>query len=141
MDILYTQNTADKGNIQDHFKSCDSDFIKDLSSRVDLDQYIDKLLSKSVRYEAWSGNALIGILAVYHGHEFDFITNVSVSQNFAKRGVGSRLVQECIDKASNKELKLEVSKGNAAGLGLYEKFGFVIEREDDMSYYLSLIVK
>ena len=135
--ITYTQNKASYQDIEAHFKSCDPEFIKELFSRVDLVQYTEKLLAKSVRHEAWSGESLVGLLAVYHGSEFDFITNVSVSQSHAKLGIASALVQRALDTASNDQLKLEVAKSNKTALRLYEKFGFVQEREDERSFYLS----
>jgi len=56
---------------------------------------------------------------------------VSVHPDYWNRGVGSALIGAMVDLADQwlglKRLELEVFTDNAAGIYLYEKFGFVVE--------------
>ncbi|MBK5252399.1 MAG: ribosomal protein S18-alanine N-acetyltransferase [Peptostreptococcaceae bacterium] len=58
------------------------------------------------------------------------ITNVAVKESLRGNGVGERLAQFLIDEASKSgaiSMTLEVRKGNAAAISLYEKMEFVVE--------------
>lgn len=133
----YRQNTAGYDDIATHFAACDSDFIRDLSSRVDLKDYINKILVNAIRYEAWSSNRLVGLLAVYTNPEFDFITNVSVVKDFAGQGTASALLKQCIDHSKN-EIKLEVASHNKAAQALYKKFCFSVRDNTESSFIMTL---
>lgn len=56
---------------------------------------------------------------------------MSVHDDFQNRGIGSALMTAMIELADNwlglQRIELEVYTDNAAGIHLYEKFGFVIE--------------
>ncbi|PZP55402.1 MAG: GNAT family N-acetyltransferase [Micavibrio aeruginosavorus] len=136
-DLTYRINSASKEDIGAHFKSCDSDFIDDLSAKVDLEEYADKILSNARIYEAWLGDNLVGILAVYSNSEFDFITNVSVSAHHAGKGSASCLLKNYLS-GRRQEVRLEVAKNNLAAHQLYQKFGFELYGEKDKSDFLRL---
>lgn len=55
---------------------------------------------------------------------------MGVHQDFRKRGIGTRLINEAINRAKDKGLErieLEVFASNTPAIKLYEKTGFVIE--------------
>lgn len=55
------------------------------------------------------------------------ITNIAVSQNFRRQGVASRLLEDFINLAKEKNLAfmtLEVRESNKAARSLYSSFGF-----------------
>lgn len=140
----YKINTSDAQNIKSHFLSCDKNFLNDLSSRINLDDYIQKLVEKSVRYEAWENDRLVGLLAVYRQNpqspDADFITNMTVSETHAGQKVASHLLSYCISQTQNTEIRLEVGKDNHRAMNLYKKFGFKQSREGLKSFHLTLII-
>lgn len=140
MEILYKQNTAEHFSIYRHFHSCGEEFLDELKRRVDLDTYIEKLHSNAWRFEAWAGNNLIGFLAIYLNPEekFDFITNISVSEQCQKRGIASTLLNFAIQKSANPEIRLEVIKENSGAIAFYEQGGFKRVDETERTYVLSL---
>ena len=137
-EIIYKENTAKHDDIILHLKSCDMQFMEELFARVNPDQYVAKILTNASLHEAWHGDRLIGLLAVYKNDQYYFITNVSISQDFVKRGIASSLIEGCIKNRGQNEVRLEVSKTNDAAANLYKKFGFVEIRQDDKSNYLVL---
>jgi ribosomal protein S18 acetylase RimI-like enzyme len=55
---------------------------------------------------------------------------MGIHKDFRKRGIGSRLIDEAIDKAKERGLErieLEVFASNTPAITLYEKKGFVVE--------------
>lgn len=58
------------------------------------------------------------------------ITTLAVKKEWRRKGIGSKLLEELIKKAKEKDLKfltLEVRASNYPAINLYKKFGFVIE--------------
>ncbi len=136
-DISYKIDTATKADILMHFSSCDPDFIRDLSLKVNLEEYANKIVSKAGLYEAWDEKNLIGLIAVYRNDEFDFITDISVSSLHKGQGIASRLLKQYL-KSMHTEVRLEVAKNNMAAHELYKKFGFQLYDENETSSFLKL---
>ena len=138
----FKENTSSQEQILQHLKACDPEFIRELSSRVDLEGYSQKLEEKSFRHEAWQGSELVGLFAVYHNHDpagFDFVTNVSVSLNAEGQGIATELLCRTINKAKaggSAELRLEVKDGNTVALRLYDKAGFTRQSEPKNNYVM-----
>lgn len=129
--VTYRVRTASKTAILAHLLACDADYNPTLSQRVDLLEYTSKLSDKAATFEAWEGSSLVGLVAAYlndmeRGH--GFITNVSVLQRFAGRGIAKTLLQTCVDEARRlgmDEINLHVARGNSQAIDLYRKIGFV----------------
>lgn len=140
MEIIYRDNSADHTAIFKHLHSCGEDFLHELKRRVDLDTYIEKLLASAHRFEAWSENEMVGFLAIYLNPQenFDFITNISVSEQCQKRGIASKLLTMAIAKSANSEIRLEVIKDNTGAIAFYEQAGFKCADETERTYVLSL---
>jgi ribosomal protein S18 acetylase RimI-like enzyme len=130
-EIKYLVNKATEKEILAHFNTCDENFLKNLKEKVDLQQYSKKLFEKSIRFEAWQDNKLVGLVAGYFNDQKNttsFISNVSVNKDKLNQGIASSLVKNAIEYGrdrSFKILELEVSSSNNAAIKLYEKFGFV----------------
>lgn len=143
--ILFTQNAATSSQIEDHFKSCNTAFFQDLSARVSITGYSNKVHDQAFRFESWDDDKLTGLLAVYYNdREFAFITNISISETYAGNGIASLLINKGIEKAKNDGaagLKLEVSKNNHPALNFYKKLGFSQYDQNDISYFLSLTLR
>lgn len=77
--------------------------------------------------EAGEGTAIVGHACWWEVVDECHITNVTVSPDARRRGVGQFLLEGIIDQARCRGAicaTLEVRVSNAAAVGLYEKFGF-----------------
>jgi GNAT superfamily N-acetyltransferase len=91
-----------------HLQNVSSAFVHDLSNRVDVKEYSQKLFSMAEREEAWSGDNLIGLVAYYINHDTQkaFITNVSVDIRFQKQGIATKLLENAKCVAIEERMKL-----------------------------------
>ena len=143
MTLRYTVKTAFKGHIYSHLKECDENFMPPLSSRVDLLDYSAKLFEKSVSFEAWQGNVLVGLLNAYLNdvsNQTGFITNTSILKEYMGQGIASTLLQMCLEYARNlnySKLKLEVSRANSTAIKLYSHAGFKVMEENGESLLMT----
>lgn len=134
--IKYKIKTATTKEIFSHLKKCDKDFSPPLSERVNIKEYSEKIFKKSVTFEAWKEELLIGLVATYFNDNYEnfaFVTNVSVLRDFMGLGIASELLNKCIEyaiKESFSEIRLFVGKDNNQAIGLYQKFGFTIDGFD-----------
>jgi len=70
---------------------------------------------------------VIGYGGIWLSIETADITNIAVSNDFKRMGVGTLIVGELIKKAHEKncfEINLEVNENNEGAIALYEKCGF-----------------
>lgn len=132
----FKNNNSNANDIKNHLESCNSDFINQLKSRVEISEYSEKLATKAQRIEAWHNDSLIGLIAMYHNSESDkfFISDVSVSKDFEKNGIASQLLTIGLNQTKNKIIELEVHKDNLAAISLYKKFGFYIKTQNEHNY-------
>lgn len=137
-------NAADAGLIAAHLRACDDTFVPTLSSRVDIEEYAQKLTARSERFEAWSNGVLVGLLAVYCNDldgRIAYITSVSVMPDSRGHGIASRLIALCVGKVAalgHMAIELEVGTRNEAAARLYEKHGFLSVRASAQTTILRL---
>jgi ribosomal protein S18 acetylase RimI-like enzyme len=135
MEPTYTVNVAQYKEIHAHLVRCNASFVPPLDSRVVLADYARKLISSAIRYEAWDGETLIGLVAMYANDPAKreaFITNVSVDEAHGNQGIARKLTEQCIAETAEQGFQtivLEVSKNNRRAMDLYEKLGFSILAE------------
>lgn len=126
----YLRDQATAAQVEQHLRACDRHFVPALSARVDLVVYAHKLAARASRFEAWLGDALVGLVAAYieqPANGDSYISNVSVLPAFTGQGLAGKLLGQCIAGARQhgvSAIQLEVSAGNAAALRLYTKAGF-----------------
>lgn len=129
--IKYKTKTASEKEIYSHLKECNDYFRPQLDKRVDIEEYSTKLFGKSVTFEAWEGNILIGLVAAYFNDTIKhsgYITTVSLINRYTGSGIASELMDICIKYAKQnyfREINLEVHKENTKAINLYHKFGFL----------------
>lgn len=129
--IKFDLNKATSVQIAEHLLECDVDFVPPLSERIEINDYAKKIAINATRFEAWSGEKLVGLLAVYCNDKLQriaFITSVSVQKESKGKGIASILMQRCIAHVRStgmRQINLEVANGNLPAIGLYEKSGFV----------------
>lgn len=124
-------NAASAAQIADHLLCCDARFVPSLSGRVEIGAYANRITNNATRFEAWSDGTLIGLGAIYCNDvekRIAYITSVSVLQAWTTKGIGARLLSQCIENArasGMRQINLEVAKDNTPAIRLYEKGGFV----------------
>lgn len=133
--VEYLCNRASYAEIAEHLLRCDGDFVPRLSDRVSISDYAKKISSLAIRFEAWSGDRLIGLVAGYYNdpeRHTAYITSVSVLKGWAGNGIGARLMDECIEYSKGMglyQIKLEVAGDNLGAIRLYSKKGFLVDTE------------
>lgn len=133
--IQYSINKSNLLQIFEHLTACDSSFIPALSTQVKLDQYSKKILKNATRFEAFSNNKLVGLIACYlndYKSEIGFITNISVMSSFNGKGIAKQLLVMLLQYAAENNfntISLEVNKSNLPALTLYKRTGFVLADE------------
>ncbi len=129
--VEYSVNIASCGEIAEHLSRCDGYFVPSLSARVEIPDYAEKIEKRAMRFEAWSGGTLVGMLAAYFNvptESYGFITSVSVLNHWAGRGIAACMLEQCVEHARMLGLQgvqLEVGCDNLPAIRLYLKVGFV----------------
>ena len=130
MELIFDNNRADISALNAHLLACDSQFIPLLSERVDLATYGAKLATHAERFEAWSGDRLIGLVAAYANapeQQSIFVTNVSVTPDRHGQGIATRLLSTFIAYARDAafvRITLKVDSRNERALALYRALKF-----------------
>ena len=117
--------------IKEHLDICSNSFVPNLDTYVDIDIYSKKLLDKAELFVDIDkeSNKIKGLVAAYDNldSKIGWITNVSVDPNYEGQGIGSRLLQLCLDffiKKDYDSVHLEVFIENKKAISLYKKFNF-----------------
>lgn len=128
--VNYVENKASEAEIAEHLLRCDADFVPPLSKRLEINDYAKKIFAHATRFEAWSDNKLLGLVAAYYNDQKNrvaFITSVSVLREWAGKGIAAHLMNQCIEHAKKMgmlQIRLEVASNNRVAIKLYEKTGF-----------------
>lgn len=128
--IEFLLNKASAAQIAEHLLRCDADFVPPLSGRVEINVYAEKISIKAMRFEAWLGGTLVGLVAAYCNDQdkhIAYITSVSVLKEWMGKGIAARLMNLCIEYAKTsamRQISLEVASGNTPAIRMYEKNGF-----------------
>ena len=144
--IKYLLNKASEADIRDHLLRCNNDFVPHLSSRVEISDYARKISDNATRIEAWVGDNLVGLLAVYVNDRENgaaFVTSNSVLAVWTRKGIASRLLGFAIEQAiaaNMRQIELDVAGENARAMKLYEKFGFVVKKKNSPFVCMKLVL-
>ena len=136
------KNSANLKDIEIHFNFLEQNFIKKLEQRISLNDYFFKIIQNATLYEFWKDDLLVGFVAVYENRGINapaYLTNISVIESHAGKGIGSKLLQFVISELKAKGFSmfsLEVKKNNKRALKLYTKLGFVINNEKSRDSWL-----
>lgn len=135
--IEFSLNRATEAEIANHLWCCDADFIPPLHGRVNISDYAHKIVSKAIRFEAWAGGDVVGLVAIYcndNEHQTTYITSVSVLHKWQGSGIASQLIAQSIRHANKLgfwRIELEVDRSNVGAIKLYEKKGFIMNKVND----------
>ncbi len=145
--IEYLSNKATEGELADHLMCCDTDFVPHLSDRVEIIDYAKKIASNAMRFEAWSGAALVGLVAVYCNDQekrIAYITSVSVLKAKTGKGIARHLMRHCVEyvkKSAMQKISLEVAQDNLPAVKLYEKSGFMVVKTNPTFITMDLYLR
>ena len=145
--VEYLLNKASELEIAKHLLHCDADFIPPLSNRVDINNYAQKIASRATKFEAWSGDTLVGLVAAYcndQENRLAYITSISVLREWMGQGIAANLLKQCITHAKDsgmRQISLEVASNNQPAIGLYEKNGFVAGQTNTPFVNMNLYLK
>lgn len=148
MIIEYKSNTASIKSIHEHLHKCSSLFNPPLDTYVIIEEYAKKLIQKSISFEAWDGNILVGLAAAYFNdyiNKSGFLTNLSILNEYQNQGIASKLTAFVIEYGVNNgfdSINLEVKSINDKVNKFYERQGFVKTGHNRdcfiMTYYLKI---
>ena len=145
--VEYLSNRATEAETAEHLLRCDAYFMPPLSDRVEINDYAKKIVSKTTRFEAWSGDTLIGLVAVYCNDQerrIAYITNVSVLRDWTGKGITARLMKQCIEHVEAlgmRQISLDVASDNIPAIKLYEKNSFVMGKANVPFVSMNLYLK
>jgi ribosomal protein S18 acetylase RimI-like enzyme/SAM-dependent methyltransferase len=137
--VRFDVNRASPAEIALHLIECSAAFVPPLAGRIDIAEYAAKLAERAVRFEAWDGMGVVGLVAAYDGGSNVFISNVSVAPGFRGQGIAKTLLRTCLQQmasAPRRRIQLEVNQGNAAAIRLYESMGFQIASRTGEQVYM-----
>lgn len=140
MEIEYFIKTSPSSGIKkliiSFIEELDVEFSPSIISRVgNLEEYVDKLLTKAEIYYSMDNNKICNLLVFYCNDMKNlnsYITFLGVARDYRAQGIGKRLIELGIKKsieAGMKSISLETSMDNEKALRLYKKVGFEITRE------------
>jgi SAM-dependent methyltransferase/GNAT superfamily N-acetyltransferase len=145
--IEYSLNKTSAAQVAEHLFRCDADFVPPLSGRVEIGAYARKIASRATRFEAWSGDTLIGLMAVYCNdlqRRTAYITSVSVLREWTGKGIVTHLMNQCVEHAralGMRQVGLEVASNNKPAIGLYAGCGFIAGEVKAQFVSMSLSLK
>lgn len=128
--VRYAKDAASATAIEAHLQRCDTAFVPPLSERLDVAGYAAKIRANAVTLEAWSGGALVGLVAAYLNRpdaEEGFVTSVSVEARHRGSGIADALMHNCIRLARERGFRrigLEVHAQADRAIALYRRHGF-----------------
>jgi ribosomal protein S18 acetylase RimI-like enzyme len=145
--VEYVLNKCSALKIVEHLSQCDASFMPPLSSRVVINDYAMKIANNAVRFEAWSDDTMVGLVAVYCNDEETgnaYITSVSVLESWTGNGIAACLINQCVKHATSsgmRQISLEVASDNMPAIRLYEKSGFVVKQVNAPFVTMNLYLK
>ena len=85
------------------------------------------------------GNNSIGYMFAKRVDEGYLLDGLYVLENFRNKGIARKLLNEIIKEINlNGEYKISINvlKENAVAYNLYKSLGFIIQKEDELKYYM-----
>ena len=118
-------------------------FSPPLDSKVNLIEYSEKLIRNSIMICTRENKKIRGLLAFYANDrtiDYAYISLICVSKGWERKGIGTRLINECIlyvRKKGYNSIKLEVNMKNQNAFIFYTKLGFQTEKQNPSSHFMA----
>ena len=118
------------------FKELNTEFDQEISlieSRIHRNPWSQEQIKESFQNKnnlvigVFNQDELIGYCFILIAQTEAEILNIAIDINFQRKGLGEKLLKECIERLKSKKVKnlfLEVRQSNHAAKNLYSKMGF-----------------
>lgn len=128
---IRTMTIADYEKVYALWMSCKNMGFNDIDdSKEGIARFLER--NPNTSFVAIENDELLGIILGGHDGRRGYIYHMSVAENHRKKGIGSALVEKCLESFKNEKISkvaLLVFKYNEAGNTFWEKQGFIL-RED-----------
>ena len=131
-----------KERLRDHIYAMKDIIVPPLTGRVVLDEYISKIAQYADLFYAMDGETICGSCMVYLNQASAYITSIGVFPEYWRKGIGTKLLDEVVQAAKEKQIKeisLQVHADNKTALHFYEAYGFEIEIKN--AYWIKMTKK
>ena len=122
---------ADYEKVYALWMSCKNMGFNDIDdSKEGIARFLER--NPNTSFVAIENDELLGIILGGHDGRRGYIYHMSVAENHRKKGIGSALVEKCLESFKNEKISkiaLLVFKYNETGNAFWEKQGFIL-RED-----------
>ena len=127
MDIeIARASDGDADRLLSLLESCDGEFDPPLSARVDLSEYVQKLLRSAIVIVARIHGEIAGFAAFYANdpsHKISFLSLILIDQQFRRYGLGRTLMEQWIKHCRQQRFRELHLEANAADTRLVEWYG------------------
>ena len=128
---IRTMTIADYEKVYALWMSCKNMGFNDIDdSKEGITRFLER--NPNTSFVAMENDELVGIILGGHDGRRGYIYHMSVAENHRKKGIGSSLVEKCLESFKNEKISkvaLLVFKYNETGNAFWEKQGFIL-RED-----------
>lgn len=128
---IRTMTIADYEKVYALWMSCKNMGFNDIDdSKEGIARFLER--NPNTSFVAMENDELLGIILGGHDGRRGYIYHMSVAENHRKKGIGSSLVEKCLESFKNEKISkvaLLVFKYNENGNSFWEKQGFIL-RED-----------
>ena len=128
---IRTMKITDYEKVYALWMSCKNMGFNDIDdSKEGIARFLER--NPNTSFVAIENDELLGIILGGHDGRRGYIYHMSVAENHRKKGIGSSLVEKCLESFKNENISkvaLLVFKYNETGNAFWEKQGFIL-RED-----------
>ena len=118
--------------------SIDHDFNPPLSSKVELHDYVAKIMASAELMLDYDCDKVIGKVVVYcndYAGKKAYIPLVGVLHEYRNKGVAKKLMSDAILLAEKRDFSsIGIHSNNPVAVRLYESLGFVVVEHGERSY-------
>ncbi|MFI3297224.1 MAG: GNAT family N-acetyltransferase [bacterium] len=124
----------------DLLRSIDNDFGYSLETRVDIESYVQKFITKGVCFGYIDGDSgsLLGILGAYcndYANKYAYITILGVVKSCRGKGIAKSICKYFFEYLNEKAFKIvEVETNNEPAKQLYLDLGFNVTASSPNDY-------
>ena len=126
-----SEGPLNKADVMSLLQRLDNFFCPPLSSRVDLDAYSEKLVSKaSIDYILSGGREIAGLVAYYCNDaqsKVAYITYLGLLPEYQGKGMAGKLLEACMRRCKLQNMCrviVHADETNDKAIGLYKSRGF-----------------
>lgn len=123
-EISIQETKCSQSQLEKHFKSLDPDFLIELQERVNLVDYISKILAHSFQITATLDSEILGLIAYYQTPNDIYVTHLGVDKSYRRMQIATYLLEFLTNTHPQVPIRLEVNFSNEIAKEFYKKQGF-----------------